>query len=52
MLSDGEFVQRTDAVNGAGVMMGANNAEDARKKGADFMYALQNKLAKMGQRVA
>jgi len=52
MLSDGEFVQRTDAVNGAGVMMGANNAQEARKKGADFMYALQNNLAKMGQRVA
>jgi hypothetical protein len=52
MLSDGEFVQRTDAVNGAGVMMGAKNANEARKKGADFMYALQDKLAKMGQRVA
>ena len=52
MLSDGEFVQRTDAVNGAGVMMGAKNAGEARKKGADFMYALQDKLAKMGQRVA
>ena len=52
MLSDGEFVQRTDAVNGAGVMMGAKNANEAREKGADFMYALQDKLAKMGQRVA
>ena len=52
MLSDGEFVQRTDAVNGAGVMMGATNAKEAREKGADFMYALQDKLAKMGQRVA
>ena len=52
MLSDGEFVQRTDAVNGAGVMMGAKNAKEAREKGADFMYALQDKLAKMGQRVA
>ena len=52
MLSDGEFVQRTDAVNGAGVMMGATNAEEARKKGADFMYALQDKLSKIGQRVA
>ena len=52
MLSDGEFVQRTDAVNGAGVMMGAKNASEAREKGADFMYALQDKLAKMGQRVA
>ncbi len=52
MLSDGEFVQRTDAVNGAGVMMGATNASEAREKGADFMYALQDKLAKMGQRVA
>jgi hypothetical protein len=52
MLSDGEFVQRTDAVNGAGVMMGAKNAQQARDKGADFMYALQDKLAKMGQRVA
>jgi hypothetical protein len=52
MLSDGEFVQRTDAVNGAGVMMGAKNAQQAREKGADFMYALQDKLAKMGQRVA
>jgi len=52
MLSDGEFVQRTDAVNGAGVMMGAKNAREAREKGADFMYALQDKLAKMGQRVA
>tara|TARA_R100001163_G_C5043456_1_gene181173 strand:+ start:397 stop:1407 length:1011 start_codon:yes stop_codon:yes gene_type:complete len=52
MLSDGEFVQRTDAVNGAGVMMGAANAEEARKKGADFMYALQDKLSKVGQRVA
>jgi hypothetical protein len=51
MLSDGEFVQRTDAVNGAGVMMGAKNASEAREKGADFMYALQDKLAKMGQRV-
>ena len=47
MLSDGEFVQRTDAVNGAGVMMGATNAEEARKKGA-----LQDKLSKVGQRVA
>ena len=52
MLSDGEFVQRTDAVNGAGVMMGAKNAKEAREKGADFMYALQDKLAKMGQKVA
>jgi len=52
MLSDGEFVQRTDAVNGAGVMMGAKNAKEARERGADFMYALQDKLAKMGQRVA
>ena len=52
MLSDGEFVQRTDAVNGAGVMMGATNAKEAREKGADFMYALQDKLAKMGQKVA
>ena len=52
MLSDGEFVQRTDAVNGAGVMMGAKNAQQAREKGADFMYALQDKLAKMGKRVA
>ena len=52
MLSDGEFVQRTDAVNGAGVMMGAKNASEAREKGADFMYALQDKLAKMGQKVA
>ena len=42
MLSDGEFVQRTDAVNGAGVMMGAKNAQQAREKGADFMYALQD----------
>ena len=52
MLSDGEFVQRTDAVNGADVMMGAKNAQQAREKGADFMYALQDKLAKMGKRVA
>jgi hypothetical protein len=52
MLSDGEFVQRTDAVNGAGIMMGATNAKEAREKGADFMYALQDKLAKMGQKVA
>ena len=51
MLSDGEFVQRADAVNGAGVMMGAKNAEEAREKGADFMYALQSKLAKMGKKV-
>jgi len=52
MLSDGEFVQRTDAVNGAGIMMGATNAKEAREKGADFMYALQDKLAKIGQKVA
>ena len=52
MLSDGEFVQRTDAVNGAGVMMGAKNASEAREKGADFMYALQDKLAKMGKKVS
>ena len=51
MLSDGEFVQRADAVNGAGVMMGAKNADEARDKGADFMYALQSKLAKMGKKV-
>ena len=51
MLSDGEFVQRTDAVNGAGIMMGARNAEEARKKGADFMYALQDKLANVGKRI-
>ena len=51
-LSDGEFVQKTDAVNGAGIMMGANNAEEARKKGADFMYALQDKLSRMGRHVA
>jgi len=50
-LSDGEFVQKTDAVNGAGIMMGATNAEEARNKGADFMYALQDKLANIGQRV-
>ena len=52
MLSDGEFVQRTDAVNGAGVMMGATNASEAREKGADFMYALQDKLAKIGKKVS
>jgi len=52
MLSDGEFVQKTDAVNGAGIMMGARNASDAQKKGAQFMYALQDKLANMGNRVA
>ena len=52
MLSDGEFVQRTDAVNGAGVMMGAKNASEAREKGADFMYALQDKLAKIGKKVS
>ena len=52
MLSDGEFVQKTDAVNGAGIMMGARNASDAQKKGAQFMYALQDKLASMGNRVA
>ena len=51
MLSDGEFVQRADAVNGAGVMMGAKNAQEAREIGADFMYALQSKLAKMGKKV-
>jgi hypothetical protein len=51
MLSDGEFVQRADAVNGAGVMMGAKNAQEAREKGADFMYALQNKLARAGKKV-
>ena len=51
MLSDGEFVQRADAVNGAGVMMGAKNAREAREKGADFMYALQSKLARMGKKV-
>ena len=51
MLSDGEFVQRTDAVNGAGIMMGAKNAEQARQKGAQFMYALQDKLANMGKNV-
>ena len=50
MLSDGEFVQKTDAVNGAGIMMGARNATEAQKKGAQFMYALQDKLANMGQR--
>jgi hypothetical protein len=52
MLSDGEFVQRTDSVNGAGVMMGATNASEAREKGADFMYALQDKLAKIGKKVS
>ena len=51
MLSDGEFVQRTDAVNGAGIMMGAKNADEAQKKGAQFMYALQDRLAKMGKQV-
>ena len=51
MLSDGEFVQRTDAVNGAGVMMGAKNAAEAQRKGAQFMYALQDRLAKMGKKV-
>ena len=51
MLSDGEFVQRTGAVNGAGIMMGAKNANEAQKKGAQFMYALQDRLAKMGKRV-
>ena len=51
MLSKGEFVQRTDAVNGAGVMMGANNAQEAQKKGAQFMYALQDRLANMGKKV-
>ena len=52
MLSDGEFVQKTDAVNGAGILMGANNAKEARDKGADFMYALQDKLARVGKNVA
>jgi hypothetical protein len=32
-------------------MMGAKNADEAREKGADFMYALQSKLAKMGKKV-
>ena len=50
-LSDGEFVQRTAAVNGAGILMGAKNVNEAREKGADFMYALQDKLAKVGDKI-
>jgi hypothetical protein len=31
--------------------MGAKNVNEAREKGADFMYALQDKLAKVGDKI-
>ena len=46
-LSDGEFVIKASAVRGLGKSMGAEDKEEERKKGVDFLYKLQDKMDKV-----
>ena len=48
-LADGEFVSRSDAILGAGIIEGANPKDDKemRKKGADFFYKQQAKFKRI-----
>lgn len=48
-LADGEFVSRSAAVRGAGIIAGAdiNNKEDQRKKGAEFFYEQQKRFKRI-----
>ena len=48
-LADGEFVSRTDAILGAGIIEGASpkDDKDMRKKGADFFYKQQAKFKRI-----
>ena len=48
-LADGEFVSRSDAILGAGIIEGANPRDDKemRKKGADFFYKQQAKFKRI-----
>jgi hypothetical protein len=46
-LSDGEFVIKASAVRGIGKSMGAEDKEEERKKGVDFLYKLQDKMDKV-----
>ena len=48
-LADGEFVSRTDAVLGAGIMAGAspNNMREMRKLGAAYFYDQQDKFKRI-----
>tara|TARA_B100001167_G_C16774613_1_gene310444 strand:+ start:8709 stop:9620 length:912 start_codon:yes stop_codon:yes gene_type:complete len=48
-LADGEFVSRSDAILGAGIIEGAapNSEEEMRKKGAAFFYSQQAKFKRV-----
>ena len=48
-LADGEFVSRSAAVRGAGIIAGASlsDKEDQRKKGADFFYEQQKRFKRI-----
>jgi len=48
-LADGEFVSRSDAVLGAGILSGANpnNYKDMRRKGAAYFYDQQAKFKRI-----
>jgi len=48
-LADGEFVSRSDAILGAGLIEGAapNSEEEMRKKGAAFFYGQQSKFKRI-----
>jgi hypothetical protein len=43
MLSDGEFVVNARTVRGLGQAMGGKGNEDARERGASFLYSIQDK---------
>jgi len=43
MLSDGEFVVNARTVRGLGQAMGGQGKEDARERGASFLYSIQDK---------
>jgi len=48
-LADGEFVSRSDAILGAGLIEGASptSEDDMRKKGAAFFYSQQSKFKRI-----
>jgi len=48
-LADGEFVSRSDAILGAGLIEGASpsSQEEMRKKGAAFFYSQQSKFKRI-----
>jgi len=43
-LSDGEFVIKASAVRGLGKSMGAEDKDEQREMGVDFLYKLQDKM--------